>query len=221
MIGRPAVLLEPGSALRQRDLPVTERVAAPCTDCCNRLGACQQPQAGPLITLADVAGVRQRRDRDDRSRLDVEERLLHAADRQDDLATQHRIEQEARAEVLREPARAQERLGGAGLRHRLRRARRLLLASAGQHMSFLALLCTVSAVHDRTVSTAPGTANPPKVTETAPTSCSADAHVARSSPSKGGTPERAPSLLDATLHEPCCQGCDAPGRRATASRRAP
>ena len=96
------------------------------------LGEGQQPGPGQLVELANVALVGQRRDRDIRDVVRVDERLGCLTRRQGHLAAHHGLAPVVLAEVLREPGRAHDRQLGARVGDRLLGALGLLLAAPGQ-----------------------------------------------------------------------------------------
>jgi len=97
----------------------------------DRIGEGQRPGPGQLVDLADVPVVGQRRGRDVREVVGVDERLGGVAGRERDRAADHGVAPVRLAEVLREPGRAQNGQLGARVAHGLLDAQRLLLAAAG------------------------------------------------------------------------------------------
>ena len=70
----------------------------------NRLRKSQQPRQGQLVKLSDVPILSERRFGNLGDILDIDKGPADIARRQSHLATQDRIQEEAFAEVLREPA---------------------------------------------------------------------------------------------------------------------
>ena len=114
---------------READVP-----AGGVGDLADRVGEREQPRPGQLVELPGVAVLRERGDGDVGDVVGVDERLGHVADRQRDLAGQHGLAQVVLAEVLAEPAAADDGpVGAGGLQLGLGALRLLLAATREQH----------------------------------------------------------------------------------------
>src|SRR5215211_2504837 len=121
-----------GRELLHRDRRVAELPAAGLRDLRDRLREREQPRPGQLVDLPGMPVLGEGGSRDVGDVLRVHEWLAHGVDRERELARQQRLEEEALAEVLAEPAAADHGpLGAGGLDHPLR-ALRLLLTAARQ-----------------------------------------------------------------------------------------
>ena len=126
MLGQQRLVLVHG------DGAVTDLAAARPGDLAHRLRERHQARAGELVEPARVAVLGQRLHRRIRDVVGVEERLPHAAGGERDLAGQDLVEEEALAEVLVEPAAAQDRPFGARRAHRLLALLRSLFTAPGE-----------------------------------------------------------------------------------------
>ena len=96
------------------------------------IGEGEQAGSGELVHLSGVPVSGQRGDGHVGYVGDVDERLGDVRGRQRNYALQHGLEEEVLTEVLREPARAQDRPLHAGIAHRLFTGFRIGLATPGQ-----------------------------------------------------------------------------------------
>src|SRR5690348_3038979 len=117
---------KPGGELLERDGGEPDRPFRGARDLADRIAECQQPRPGELVELTGVPVIEERFRGDLGDIVAVDEWLGDAIDGERDLTAEDRVEQECLAEVLREPAAAQDRprqrsvldepLGGLGLR---------------------------------------------------------------------------------------------------------